>query len=120
MGRLEIILYQNITTEETIILKIIIGIILIFTLLAFAIILTHIIPRRKHSVNKVTGEKNTDKDIHSVNHFCTHCRIGKESYLLDNHSEFCPYIDCLVNGKCSFFSPIEAVVKSDNKNKQKQ
>ena len=37
---------------------------------------------------------------------CPRCRIGKESYSLDNHSLICPYISCYKNGKCTAFKPV--------------
>lgn len=42
---------------------------------------------------------------------CPKCKTGKESYMLDKHSEVCPYIYCYKNGKCAYFKPI----KKENK-----
>lgn len=55
---------------------------------------------------------------------CPKCKVGKESYELDIHSEECPYIWHLKDGKCKFFQPLEKPVKegffNGLKNKQKE
>lgn len=38
---------------------------------------------------------------------CPKCKVGKESYELDRHSETCPYIEYWKDGKCPFFRPID-------------
>lgn len=36
-------------------------------------------------------------------HLCPNCKTGKESYLLDKRSPFCPYIFCHKDASCSMF-----------------
>lgn len=38
---------------------------------------------------------------------CPKCKVGKESFELDKHSETCPHIECWEDGKCPFFKPID-------------
>lgn len=37
---------------------------------------------------------------------CPKCKIGQDSYMLDNHSPFCPYIQYNNGKECSFFKEI--------------
>lgn len=43
---------------------------------------------------------------------CPKCKVGKESYELDRHSDTCPYIGCWENGKCPFYVPLDKPQKS--------
>ena len=53
--------------------------------------------------NDING-KNNERD-HDMQ-ICPGCKIGKESFELDKHSDACPYICCCKNGKCSFYEPL--------------
>lgn len=52
---------------------------------------------------------------------CPRCKTGRDSYILDEHSESCPYIGCWKDGKCQFYVPLEKPSKPGifkrNKNK---
>lgn len=43
---------------------------------------------------------------------CPNCKTGQESYCLDSHTDVCPYIDYLKNGKCPFYKPLKQNGKS--------
>jgi len=45
---------------------------------------------------------------------CPKCKVGKESYDLDRHSEMCPYIGCLKDSKCHFYVPLDKDTKKGN------
>lgn len=54
---------------------------------------------------------------------CPKCKVGKESYELDRHSETCPYIGYWKDGKCQFFKPLDKPSKKgirDSKKKQEK
>ncbi len=40
---------------------------------------------------------------------CKNCKTGRKTYELDEHSEFCPYIDCYDDDTCPFYRPINAI-----------
>ena len=42
---------------------------------------------------------------------CPSCKRGMESYELDKHSETCPYMRGMINGKCRFYVPFEKKMK---------
>lgn len=59
-------------------------------------------------------KKNKETDKNHSEKICSMCQIGEESYLLDEHSEFCPYIDALTlidkdsdKYECPFFKKKE-------------
>lgn len=45
---------------------------------------------------------------------CPKCKTGRDSLRLDEHSEFCPYIGSLKNGRCPFYVPIEEPSKKEH------
>ncbi len=61
-----------------------------------------------------------DDDMFWKKQLCPNCRTGKESYELDQHSESCPYIGYLKEGKCSFFVPFEGPQNRNIQEKQDQ
>ena len=38
---------------------------------------------------------------------CPNCKTGKDMYLLDNRSPFCPYISCHNGEWCAKFRPLK-------------
>ena len=38
---------------------------------------------------------------------CPNCERGKESYILDSRSPFCPYIKCHTGSECAMFKKIK-------------
>ena len=38
---------------------------------------------------------------------CPKCQRGKESYMLDNRSPFCPYINCHSGNECAMFKELD-------------
>lgn len=54
--------------------------------------------------NENNGDNNNE---YGNRHICSNCRTGKDTYDIDPKSETCPYIECLKNGKCSFYVPLE-------------
>ncbi|MBO5007953.1 MAG: hypothetical protein J6D26_03895 [Clostridia bacterium] len=47
-------------------------------------------------------------------HLCNTCQTGKESYLLDSRSPFCPYLEFYQDNKC----PMYKAVSKKQKDKQ--
>ena len=45
------------------------------------------------------------KDIELL---CPRCQRGKESYILDSRSPFCPYIKCHTGSECAMFKELDA------------
>ena len=43
---------------------------------------------------------------------CPNCKTGRESYLLDHHSPFCPYLKYHDGKTCAFFEEL-AVTEAD-------
>lgn len=54
---------------------------------------------------------------------CSKCKVGKETYAMDEHSEVCPYISGWKDNKCSFYVPLDTVERekqnSGNADKEK-
>ena len=48
-----------------------------------------------------------EKKIHTPQ-LCPNCKTGRDSYLLDNRSPFCPYIKCNDGKTCAFFKELAA------------
>lgn len=63
-----------------------------------------------------------DEEMLRKKKLCPKCKTGMDSYEEDRHSEVCPYINCLKNGKCSFYVPLEkpSILGIFKKNKDKQ
>lgn len=38
---------------------------------------------------------------------CPNCKTGKETYELDRHSEYCPYIGAYSKNKCRYYVPLK-------------
>ncbi len=61
----------------------------------------------------VTGRSDEQASkMYLEKQICPKCKVGKESYEFDRHSETCPYIECWQDEKCPFFKPID---ESQNK-----
>ena len=57
-----------------------------------------------HSIKNKSNDDNKEFDN---KHICSGCKTGKDTYEIDPKSETCPYIECLKNGECSFYVPLE-------------
>ena len=54
------------------------------------------------------NENNSVDNKECINRrICSKCRTGKNTYDMDPKSENCPYIECIKNGECSFYVPLE-------------
>ena len=59
---------------------------------------------------KMFSEKKTEsyyKSIKSNIQLCSGCKTGKETYISDSKSPFCPYISCYNNGNCKMYKPLK-------------
>lgn len=74
--------------------------------------------------NENDGDNNEGyADMLLKKQICPRCKTGKDSYELDQHSEFCPYIGCWKKGKCSFYVPLDPPnrnIQKKEKNLQKK
>lgn len=43
---------------------------------------------------------------------CPNCKTGKDMYLLDNRSPFCPYISCHNGEWCAKFRPLKENIEN--------
>ena len=55
----------------------------------------------------------SDNDEEFVNQLCNNCKTGKESYDIDNRSEFCQYLRSWKDGKCEYYVPLENTSEYD-------
>lgn len=37
---------------------------------------------------------------------CLHCETGRQTYMLDEHSSVCPFLNCYSKGRCTMFSEL--------------
>ncbi len=52
-------------------------------------------------------DSEKEKNTFVKQQLCTNCKVGKQSYEIDNHSEVCPYISCWKDDTCYYYEPIE-------------
>ena len=43
---------------------------------------------------------------------CPTCKVGQDTYLLDNRNPFCPYLHCHNGKTCSAYVPLEKLNKA--------
>ena len=83
----------------------IIFIVLAVTSLAFASVAI-ILAGRSVKQTDVRNIEKIDKMLWKKQ-VCSECKTGRDSYLLDEHSDSCPYIGCWKDGICQFYLPLE-------------
>ena len=49
-------------------------------------------------------------------YLCSKCKIGQDTYLLDNRNPFCPYLSFHNGDNCSMFKPMS----KSNKNERRE
>lgn len=98
-------------------------IVITITILAFvlfAMMCAMIVAGRSDEQADMENNKGAD-EMFWKKQICPRCKTGRDSYILDEHSESCPYIGCWKNGKCQFYVPLEKPSKPGifkrNKNK---
>lgn len=104
--------------------KILFGIsaLLILTFIIIAMYCDLVIAGRSDDDGNVNNNGGDD-EMFWEKQICPKCKVGKESYELDRHSDACPYIGCWKDGKCHFYVPLDNPPKKGifkkNKNKTK-
>ena len=83
-----------------------------FIMLAIVIIVIYYAKFFKGNSNRNENNGNNN-DEYGNKHICSDCKTGKDTYNIDPKSEICPYIECLKNGKCSFYVPLEEPSKAN-------
>lgn len=50
---------------------------------------------------------------------CPDCKTGQDSYLIDENSPVCPYLNCYNGYNCAYYVPITGniVIENDSKDK---
>ena len=59
--------------------------------------------------------KNIGKMCKNNTKICSICRIGMETYQLDPHELFCPYLHFLKENDCKMFRTLKDIEKKRNK-----
>lgn len=93
-------------------LKIIFGIVaaVILLFVVFSMMCAVIVAGRSDEQTDVKNNEGAD-EMFWKKQICSRCKTGRDSYILDEHSESCPYIGCLKDGKCQFYAPLEKLSK---------
>ena len=42
---------------------------------------------------------------------CPDCKTGKDSYLIDENSPVCPYLECYDGYNCAYYQPVNVYEK---------
>ncbi len=84
---------------------------IIIVFVSFAMMCSMIIAGRSDKQSNMENTKASD-DTSSKKLICPKCKTGKDSFEPDKNSEICPYIECLENGRCQFYVPLEKPSKT--------
>lgn len=91
-------------------MKILLGILAIL-ILAFCVVAMYcaiiVAGRSDEEYNNKDNNNGGDDDMFFKKQLCPKCAVGQRSYELDKHSDICPYIGCLKDGKCQFYVPLD-------------
>ena len=92
-------------------MKILLGILTIL-ILAFCVVAMYcaiiVAGRSDEEYSNKDNNNGGDDDMFFKKQLCPKCAVGQRSYELDKHSDICPYIGCLKDGKCHFYEPIKS------------
>ena len=89
--------------------KILLGI-LAFIIIASVVVAMYcamIVAGHSDDEAKEINNNGEDDEMFGKKQICPNCKVGKESYDLDKHSDACPYIECCKDGKCNFYVPLD-------------
>lgn len=96
-------------------MKLLLGILAIL-ILAFCVVAMYcaiiVAGRSDEEYNNKDNNNGEDNDMFFKKQICPKCKVGQETYRLDNKSEACPFIHCWHNNKCSAFEPLDKPSKN--------
>ena len=96
-------------------MKILLGISAII-IIAFCVIAMYcaiiVAGRSDEEYNNKDNNNGGDDDMFFKKQICPKCKVGQETYRLDNKSEACPFIHCWKDNKCAAFEPIDKPSKN--------